>query len=468
MASPKKQQPYYMTTDEFGERLYQKYLQVIEVDHRDKLELEMINFNICIKFKENKTIKINLGHLYKKCFVDYYGKISPERIESLIDEFVKNSLTGLKGKIPLITGPDTGFSKIRNTIFPVVKAKRLVDNYNKIGCAKSAENKIAFFPFRSLPGIGVSLATMEGPLIEFVNRSMIQCWSKDPKAEMAFQAYMRREEEQLNLILDLDASNKDILQEEIALLRIAKENYTNLINKKYKKGSNMWYKFPSNAFKAEMVGEEYSNLSGSLLLLPELIIESRLNVKGDTIAVAAEESTLFIGGAQDPLALCFIGDLAVDSKDDRNSITVDPLRLVKSGNNLWKWVHYVPNIEKMEFSVPVDRDQVTIIFKAISTAPPNDLNRRYVPVFKNLLAPLTLESQKKIVENLDAQKLGKPHCVDIPMCWYCGSADKKLKQCEGCLLARYCERKCQKGHWKLHKVFCKSRTAQRSNKSGPA
>lgn len=459
-----KAKPYFITTKEFGEIVYQKYLEVIDIDHRDKLELEMINFNICIYFKENKTIKINLCNLYKKCFVDLYGKISTATINSLIDEFVKNSLTGLKGKIPLVTGPDTGFTKIRNTIFPVVRRKRLVDDYNEITCANSIENKITFFPFRSNPGIGVSLATIEGSLICSIHRGMIKEWSKDPKGQMAFKAYMGRDEEQLNLILELD--NKEILQDEIALLRIAKENYTNLVKKKYKKGSSMWHGFPSNAFKAELEGEEYSNLSGSLLLLPELIFESRLNIKGDTIAVAAEESTLFIGGAQDPSALCFIGDLAVDLKDDRNYISVDPLRLVKSGNGLWKWVHYVPNIEKMEFSVPVDRAQVNFIFKALTTASPKDINKRYIPVFKNLLAPLTLEGQQKMEEDLEAQKLGKRHCVVLPMCWYCGCAEKKLKQCEGCLLARYCERKCQKSHWKLHKVFCKSRSASKSTKSG--
>ena len=47
-------------------------------------------------------------------------------------------------------------------------------------------------------------------------------------------------------------------------------------------------------------------------------------------------------------------------------------------------------------------------------------------------------------------------------CWYCGrnveTLTIKLLKCEQCRLAKYCNRECQRGDWKLHKVKCKHLT----------
>ena len=40
-------------------------------------------------------------------------------------------------------------------------------------------------------------------------------------------------------------------------------------------------------------------------------------------------------------------------------------------------------------------------------------------------------------------------------CAHCGNDQGKLKYCNGCHLARYCDRKCQKSHWKCHQKSCK-------------
>jgi hypothetical protein len=453
-------EPFFLNTSQFAEKVYAQFQESVDTEQRKNISLDMLNFNISFTPKQGKNVKINLCNFYKKCFVDFYGKLSPDEVDSLIDEFVTNWSIGLKGKTPLSS--KTGLGKVKNNIFPIVRRATLIDDHNRSSCSTSADNTITFFPFRCLPSIGVSLATIQGSLISSIHKGMIKNWCKESKAGGIFKTYSEKEDPQLDLILDT-AEHKGILsKEEIALLHIAKENFYNLIKKKYKKGNSMWYRYPSSAYKALLDGQEYLNLFGTLLLLPELIAQSQLKVKGDIIAVAAEESVLFVGGSQEPLALCFIGESALDYQVVRNHISLEPLRLVESGGGLWKWLHYVPNLEKRESSVPINKAQVDMIFKSIETGTHKNNCSPIIPVFKNYSTPLTEQSQEEIKQNLEAQKAEKPHTTLVPICWNCGANQRKLKQCEGCLLARYCERKCQKAHWKSHKTFCKSKSAAKS------
>ncbi|VDP23199.1 unnamed protein product [Onchocerca flexuosa] len=43
-------------------------------------------------------------------------------------------------------------------------------------------------------------------------------------------------------------------------------------------------------------------------------------------------------------------------------------------------------------------------------------------------------------------------------CVYCQAADVKLKTCERCYDAFYCNRECQVADWPDHKISCRSRT----------
>jgi hypothetical protein len=57
------------------------------------------------------------------------------------------------------------------------------------------------------------------------------------------------------------------------------------------------------------------------------------------------------------------------------------------------------------------------------------------------------------------QKLsGKENFIDA--CSFCGSKEKSLKKCSGCLVAGYCSTVCQKSHWKSHKRLCKAKQSE--------
>ena len=45
---------------------------------------------------------------------------------------------------------------------------------------------------------------------------------------------------------------------------------------------------------------------------------------------------------------------------------------------------------------------------------------------------------------------------DIPLCTGCNQEvdGDTLKSCSACMKAKYCSRKCQKKHWKIHKLVC--------------
>eukprot|EP00878_Enallax_costatus_P025673 GHUV01027492.1.p1 GENE.GHUV01027492.1~~GHUV01027492.1.p1 ORF type:complete len:406 (+),score=160.74 GHUV01027492.1:634-1851(+) len=67
------------------------------------------------------------------------------------------------------------------------------------------------------------------------------------------------------------------------------------------------------------------------------------------------------------------------------------------------------------------------------------------------------------------QQLGAGVAAALPVAFCCnnpgcmnedGCSEAELgSRCKGCMSARYCGRECQKEHWKLHKVVCKSRAA---------
>jgi hypothetical protein len=40
------------------------------------------------------------------------------------------------------------------------------------------------------------------------------------------------------------------------------------------------------------------------------------------------------------------------------------------------------------------------------------------------------------------------------VCAHCGSGKKKLQQCKGCGTVFYCDKSCQKSHWKYHRIAC--------------
>ena len=49
------------------------------------------------------------------------------------------------------------------------------------------------------------------------------------------------------------------------------------------------------------------------------------------------------------------------------------------------------------------------------------------------------------------------HCflVKKKKCWNCGSFSANVKKCSGCTFAYFCNRRCQRLGWRLHKANCK-------------
>jgi len=48
------------------------------------------------------------------------------------------------------------------------------------------------------------------------------------------------------------------------------------------------------------------------------------------------------------------------------------------------------------------------------------------------------------------------------LCTYCKKSQPKLNTCSGCKRAYYCDRVCQKNHWKYHKDECKAAVAAKA------
>ena len=49
--------------------------------------------------------------------------------------------------------------------------------------------------------------------------------------------------------------------------------------------------------------------------------------------------------------------------------------------------------------------------------------------------------------------------VDFFRCFLCGEEGTKLKKCSQCEIAYYCNKTCQQGHWKDHKLACQAAVA---------
>ena len=50
--------------------------------------------------------------------------------------------------------------------------------------------------------------------------------------------------------------------------------------------------------------------------------------------------------------------------------------------------------------------------------------------------------------------LGRYHLGSEVTCGFCGKTADKMSQCGGCKKVNYCDRACQRGHWKSHKKNC--------------
>lgn len=66
-----------------------------------------------------------------------------------------------------------------------------------------------------------------------------------------------------------------------------------------------------------------------------------------------------------------------------------------------------------------------------------------------------------VAENIAAPVYGKAWEDRLPrlserVCAYCDSKDKRVMRCKGCRIVCYCSEKCQRAHWKAHKIQCRS------------
>lgn len=81
----------------------------------------------------------------------------------------------------------------------------------------------------------------------------------------------------------------------------------------------------------------------------------------------------------------------------------------------------------------------------------------------------------KACQRKDWQDGHKDNCGEIDAsaednsgtrCWFCQKSPNKIKICQGCLSAYYCDAVCQKSDWKKHKARC--RQIQAANSDGVA
>ena len=42
-------------------------------------------------------------------------------------------------------------------------------------------------------------------------------------------------------------------------------------------------------------------------------------------------------------------------------------------------------------------------------------------------------------------------------CASCHKVSHEAKKCSGCSVVYYCDRECQRNHWKIHRNFCKTK-----------
>ncbi|KAI1463297.1 uncharacterized protein F4812DRAFT_447264 [Daldinia caldariorum] len=61
---------------------------------------------------------------------------------------------------------------------------------------------------------------------------------------------------------------------------------------------------------------------------------------------------------------------------------------------------------------------------------------------------------------LENYKPGEPRNFEEPSCWQCGKVQadigKALRSCGRCKHPWYCDKECQKAHWKIHKPACQA------------
>lgn len=55
---------------------------------------------------------------------------------------------------------------------------------------------------------------------------------------------------------------------------------------------------------------------------------------------------------------------------------------------------------------------------------------------------------------LEDSSMGAIQEIEKPRCWQCGKLQEVVNKCQKCHKAIYCNRDCQKLHWKIHKSVC--------------
>ncbi|KAF2672771.1 hypothetical protein BT63DRAFT_136176 [Microthyrium microscopicum] len=73
--------------------------------------------------------------------------------------------------------------------------------------------------------------------------------------------------------------------------------------------------------------------------------------------------------------------------------------------------------------------------------------------------PFRAPGKAQFLAALDQYIPGTPRSFGSPSCFHCGkiAADgvgQPLRKCSGCMRVWYCDKSCQKKHWKAHKTYC--------------
>ena len=104
-----------------------------------------------------------------------------------------------------------------------------------------------------------------------------------------------------------------------------------------------------------------------LALCPDLLSSVFKANEGSTVAIFGTNNCALSCGSQNPVGLCFAGDIAIhDMKPTVDFITSTPYRLVKSAKT-WAWRRYRPNLASREFSVPSDQGEINSVLEAVQS-----------------------------------------------------------------------------------------------------
>ena len=81
------------------------------------------------------------------------------------------------------------------------------------------------------------------------------------------------------------------------------------------------------------------------------------------------------------------------------------------------------------------------------------LDKAKIAIYSSIILPFILPCSKEKIEKFEEEF--DTICKD-DYCSYCSMRifTEKINRCGGCLTAIYCERGCQKAHWKKHKSNC--------------